>query len=386
MCAPRMLRVPLLSKTLAKTRHSRVRLRLERLDERITPAGDNVWIAPAPGPGLWSVAANWSLGHTPGDQADRLHFGNGQFGYGTATNSEDDIDNAFAEEIDTAGYAGSTITIQADKNLTVLQDFIVEPNVNLIMNNGDNIYVGNNFYFGGNVETNGEVNIDAGEIVQPEWGLWIIRGHTTVYGSIWHGGTITFDPSVPGSLLEVFGNFTQLPTGNLIAVGGGLNVHGNAIFSGFSRFNAPWLSFENPAVINTGGRWDIFGTGSINGTVNNEAGTIWFDPNSDTSVWITGDYRQGYLGTLEMSFNGNFMGVQGSAFLDGTFHATVSPAWNNETSIPWEYAFIIAWEGGFGDFAVKTYPSLPEGWYWELTGGWVDMSGTPWYMFIPRRV
>src|SRR5262249_50989301 len=43
---------------------------LERLEDRVTPAA-NVWQGPANG--LWSDAANWSLGHTP-TTTDTLTF------------------------------------------------------------------------------------------------------------------------------------------------------------------------------------------------------------------------------------------------------------------------------------------------------------------------
>jgi hypothetical protein len=200
-------------------KHNRVRLRLERLDERINPgAGDNVWISPFDG-GFWDDNNNWSLSHPP--DGDTLHFGNGQFGYGTNTDSYDNMAEAIAQEIDMAGYTAMLSIAGGD--LRVEQDFIQHGELDIYP--GSEIDVGNIFYLGGAVHMV-DTDVQAGQVIQPQFGHWVVEGHTTVTTAIVQQAGLL---EIRG-VLEVFGNFVQEPTG--VIIGGTLIVHGIATFKG----------------------------------------------------------------------------------------------------------------------------------------------------------
>jgi hypothetical protein len=356
-------------------RRPRVRLCLEVLDQRINPFGDNVWIAPEGG--AWSDPDNWSLGRVPAT-GDVLHFGAGQFGYGTDTDAFCDM-IVSVHEVDTAGYS-QTITIAG--SLTVEEDFIQRGTLWIP---GGSLDVGNDLVINGTMLT-GDATIEAGVIVVECWGSWYCD-HTTVTNvtanQLYQGGTLRLLAGLPDfpTVLNLNGAYRQLPCGTLVLES---NTEYNivsitpAIFNGTVIFLGGRLTSTGGIVLSDGGEFDVTG-GSVGGDVINDSGTIRirYDMNYFP---ISGNYTQYVLGTLDMDYSSSVLGVGGTANLNGTLRIRGVFELGGVTDEP-EIKLIFA-STALGDFAVKDvgfYP--PPGWEWVTFGGW-DFSGSyPVYVF-----
>lgn len=364
----------------------RVRLRLEALEHRITPFGDNVWIGPVDG--FWSGSGNWSMGRPP-IEGDTLHFGAGDFGYGTGTSSIDDIPTLSVHEIRTEGMQGRMLI--ENKDLTVTEDFFVYGDVQII--GASHLNLGNMLYIGGLLETGGPDGdpttiTTGGSIVVICSGTWevgcgppegprtvVVAGHVQIAGFLHICGELdvtTNDFRVyppPCGVLEVEGVLNYTGTAPLV-IQGTVILNGGLIIAGEVKLD--------------GGDMELPADGRIQGDLNNESGRIHFDDVYSSALFIVGNFAQGPLGRLERKYHGDDQfDVTGTASLGGTLVVAVTdaPIQDSELSDTQPDFYVVNARGGaFGDFASIILPGLPAGWTWGFVG-WI----TDPYNYYPYR-
>jgi hypothetical protein len=350
-------------------RRPRVRLRLELLDERITPYGDNVWIGPENG--LWSNPDNWSLDRIP-TTGDVLHFGAGQFGVGTDTTSFNDIDNLSVHEIDTAGFT-KTIWINNGISLAVEEDFVQWGT--LEVHYDASIDVGNYLYINGTLETGGDelapATIEAGNIVVECYGTWINEAGTVTNvtaNQLYQGGLLWIQTE---SVLNLDGAYRLLPCGTL-KLDGEFNIFSitPALING-TVIGSGRITSTGGIVINTGGVFHVTGEMVVGGDLINNEGTIrFYNTEPRLTFTITGNYTQYILGTLDIDWT-NSLSVGGTASLNGTLKVRGEVELTGFPDDP--EAYLIWASSGIGDFATKDIePVPPAGWVWATQGGWYN--------------
>jgi hypothetical protein len=357
-----------------------VRLELEELTPRIVPA-TNEWIGPAGG--VWSIASNWSLGHTP-EQTDMLVTG--------STPSTDDLPSV---SVTTWTNTGSPVTIASGNSVSGQQ--YISDSGGLMLMPGSTIASDNYIYEYGKLTVMGgamgmptvtvsspNVLLETGSTVIATGGTPMVPaltisgtveqygvldvGSMTSFGTVSIVGAYTINTQATtalfgGSTLSYSGTNPLLDEGVLGMMGATLDLTGNTVkVDGLLDSTAPGDTIMGTAEVDGGTLADdaVFHTLSIAQNLVMQNGTL--------SLIIGG------MASSVVSVGGTVTLGQGGS--TPTLEVTaVSPLPSTPPPTTW---FLITASGGFtGDFGKF---ELPPGRTW--THGVVVIMGVPTYFIM----